>query len=161
MKLYRLNRKQILPISLEESWAFFSTPHNLERITPDWLNFSIRSPVEEMYAGMVIEYKITLPPGIPTRWVTEITHVDAPYFFVDEQRLGPYQFWHHQHRFRSVSGGVELEDIVHYSLPLGWIGRLAHFFWVNPQLQAIFHFRHQYLQQHFTPGKESMVSDES
>lgn len=154
MKIYSLTRKQFLPISLEASWAFFSTPRNLSHITPAWLDFSIRSPViEEMYAGMVVEYQITLPPGIPTTWVTEITHVREPYFFVDEQRLGPYRFWHHQHRFQEVSGGIELEDIVHYAMPLGWIGRAAHGLWVQRQLKEIFDFRFDYLQQHFLPAK--------
>lgn len=150
MKLHRLHAAQRLPISLEEAWAFFSRPENLPLITPPWLNFETTNEVgERMYAGMIITYRVRPVLGVPLRWVTEITHVDAPHYFVDEQRFGPYRFWHHQHFFRPVPGGVEVEDLVHYALPLGPLGRAAHPLTVQPQLQEIFDFRRTALTERF------------
>ncbi|MBF0289485.1 MAG: SRPBCC family protein [SAR324 cluster bacterium] len=150
MKLYRLERTQELGTNLEETWKFFSNPYNLERITPHDMNFQIlSSPPKTIHSGLIIEYRITLPPGIPISWVTEIKHVEAPYRFVDEQRFGPYRFWYHEHRFQPSQNGTIMVDMVSYQMPLGWLGRLIHFLSVHDQLHRIFNFRFDYLQHHF------------
>ncbi|GIV60535.1 MAG: SRPBCC domain-containing protein [Rhodothermaceae bacterium] len=150
MKLYRLQALQRLPLSLDDAWAFFSRPENLRAITPPWLDFRItNTPPEVMYAGAIITYTVRPLLGVPVRWVTEITHLHAPHFFVDEQRFGPYRFWHHQHHFRPVEGGVEVEDLVHYGLPLGPLGTLAHALLVRRQLAAIFAYRRGALESRF------------
>ena len=142
MKLYSLKTRQIVPISLEEAWDFFSSPENLSRITPEHMNFHILSNLpEKIYPGMIIEYKVTPFKPFTTGWVTEITQAKAPQFFIDEQRFGPYAFWHHQHHFKQVPGGTEVIDIVHYGLPLGFLGRFAHWLFVKRQLNAIFDYR--------------------
>jgi ligand-binding SRPBCC domain-containing protein len=151
MKLYQLTRKQVLPITLEEAWPFFSTPTNLEQITPAFLNFHITSKVpEEIYPGLIITYRIAAVAGVPMTWVTEIKHVVRLRQFVDEQRLGPYRFWHHLHRFREVEGGVEMEDIVHYVMPWGIFGRLIHAVFIGSRLHRIFDFRRDYLEGYFS-----------
>lgn len=148
MRVYCLRRRQVLPISLEQAWLFFSTPHHLEEITPAFLRFWITSEVpEEIYSGLIITYRIAAVAGIPMNWVTEIKHVQAPTQFTDEQRLGPFRFWHHQHRFREVEGGIEMEDIVHYVMPFGWLGRLVHTLFIRTRLEAIFDFRRDHLAQ--------------
>lgn len=150
MKLHRLHRKQRLPVSSEEAWAFFADPQNLPLITPPWLDFQLTSAVpERMHPGLILTYTIRPFLGFKVRWVTEITHVDTPHFFVDEQRFGPYRFWHHQHHFRDVKGGVEVEDIVHYALPLGPLGTLMHRFVVGGRLEEIFSYRREVLSQRF------------
>ena len=150
MVLHTLRRKQVLPITLEEAWPFFSTPRNLEQITPAFLRFQIVSEIPDaIYDGLVIAYRIRAVAGLPMAWVTEIKHVERLAQFVDEQRLGPYRFWHHLHRFRAVAGGVEMEDVVHYAMPWGWLGELAHAAFVRARLQAIFDFRRDYLQNYF------------
>lgn len=150
MSLYQLHQKQFLPISLEEAWDFFSRPQNLEQITPPWLKFQIlREVPPKMYAGMIVEYKIRDATGLPMSWVTEITQVNEPYLFIDEQRFGPYKFWHHQHFFREVEGGIEAEDIVHYKMPFGPIGTLVHAVYVKRQLQQIFEFRKAFLEEKY------------
>ncbi|MEF3254071.1 MAG: SRPBCC family protein, partial [Deferribacterales bacterium] len=118
MKLLTLKRVQNIKGEIYKIWDFFSSPLNLSKITPEWLNFVVVSPVSsKMYSGMVIEYRVSPILNIPIKWITEITHVEEPYFFVDEQRFGPYKFWHHQHIFKEVDGGVEMTDLVHYILP--------------------------------------------
>ena len=99
MKVYTISRKQFLPITLMEAWDFFSTPRNLAKITPEQMGFNILyvSGGEKTYAGQIICYKIQVMPAIKMNWVTEITHVNEPNYFVDEQRFGPYALWHHQH----------------------------------------------------------------
>ena len=150
MKLYRLERRQILPISLEKAWAFFSDPHNLQQITPVWLDFKITHPISgKMYPGMIIRYRLKTLFQIPTTWITEITHVDAPYFFVDEMRLGPYRLWHHQHRFIEQTGGIEMQDTVHYALKFGWFGQILHNMLIRTKLMEIFDYRHAALDTIF------------
>ncbi|WP_246186114.1 SRPBCC family protein [Phnomibacter ginsenosidimutans] len=144
-KVYSLKTVQYMPISLEQAWDFFSKPDNLKDITPNNLGFVIRSKHHgpRMYAGQVIEYTVSPVLGIPLYWMTEITHVQDKQFFVDEQRFGPYSLWHHQHHFEAVEGGVKMTDIVHYKLPLWWLGDLANLLFVKAQLRQIFSFRFQ------------------
>lgn len=150
MKLYLLKEKQFLPISLSEAWDFFSNPRNLAKITPESMGFEILSDLpERMREGMIIEYFIRPLPGIKMRWVTEITHTDEPEFFIDEQRFGPYRFWHHQHLFEKTEGGIIMTDLVHYALPYGVFGRLAHSIFVKNQLNKIFRFRKKVLAEKF------------
>ncbi|MDO9309363.1 MAG: SRPBCC family protein [Deltaproteobacteria bacterium] len=150
MKPYTLERRQILPVSLEEAWSFFSNPVNLVKITPPDMDFRITSPpCEETYAGQIITYTVRPLMRVEVSWTTEITHVERPNFFVDEQRFGPYRFWHHQHRFSQVAGGVEMHDLVHYLLHhdhlVGLINRLI----VAPRLRRIFDYRSRKLQELF------------
>ena len=153
MKVYKLHRALQLPISLEQSWAFFSDPQNLQRITPPDLGFDIRTDVSNgMPPGMLISYALRLPTGNRVTWVSEIKHVDPPYGFVDEQRLGPYRFWSHEHRVAAHGQGVEATDTVHYALPFGPLGRLAHELFVGNQLRKIFDYRARALLEHFDGG---------
>lgn len=148
MKLHRLDALQKLPISIQEAWDYFADPHNLSRITPAWMGFEVTSPPQErMYAGMIITYRVRPLLGVAVRWITEITHVDEPRRFVDEQRFGPYRFWHHQHHFREIPGGVEAADIVHYALPPG--GGAVRRALVAPRLREIFAFRKEALERTF------------
>ena len=102
-----------------------------------------------MYPGQIIRYRVSLAPFISTTWVTEITHVSEPNYFVDDQRFGPYALWHHQHHFKEVSDGVEMTDEINYAIPYGPLGRLANWLFVERQLNAIFDFRFNVLQQFF------------
>lgn len=150
MKLERLSSSCVLPIGPAEAWEFFSDPRNLERITPPSLGIEITSDLPpRMHPGMIVAYKVRPLLGIPVRWVTEITHVREPHLFVDEQRFGPYRFWHHQHHFREVEEGVEVSDLVHYALPLGPLGRLLGGGTVRRQLGEIFAFRKAFLEETF------------
>ena len=98
-----------------------------------------------MYAGQIIKYHVNVLPAIKVFWATEITHVNEPHYFVDEQRVGPYHMWHHQHRFTEVPGGVEMEDEINYAIPMGPLGRIAHAVFVKKQLNTIFDYRYQVL----------------
>src|SRR5579871_2125627 len=113
-------------MTLEEAWSFFSDPNNLSTITPGNLRFEAVYPLPHViYPGLVLVYRLRPMFNIPTTWVTEITHVREPSLFVDEQRMGPYRLWHHEHHFRAIEGGVEIEDLVHYALPFGPLGLIA------------------------------------
>jgi len=150
--LHRLERTLVLPIELDEAWAFFSDPRNLARITPPDLGFRVTSELpERMYEGLFISYQIAPLLGAPMRWVTEITHIDEGVMFVDEQRMGPYRLWHHEHWFRAVPGGVEMRDIVHYALPFGAAGEVAHALLVGRQVRGIFDYRERVLERRFMP----------
>ncbi len=141
-KVYRLEAKQNLPISLDQAWEFFSSPKNLATITPDNLGFKILSGADtDMYAGQIIQYTVTPLPFFKAKWVTEIKHVEYKEFFVDEQRFGPYALWHHKHFFREIEGGVEMIDIVDYLPPMGILGRMVEPIIVRPRLKEIFEYR--------------------
>lgn len=148
--LYRLNRIQQLPTSLGTAWQFFSDPHRLAEITPPWLGFRLISEVHgKAYQGMILHYRITPVGCIPVSWISEITHLDEPHFFVDEQRFGPYRFWHHQHLFEACEYGIRMQDIVHYILPYGRVGRLALRKYVQGKLDSIFDYRAKALRRIF------------
>lgn len=147
MSIHSLKRVQVLPTTLDAAWNFFSTPANLNEITPAYMEFKIRSNSGDgnIFAGQIITYTVKPLLGIPIFWMTEITHVKDGEYFVDEQRFGPYAFWHHTHFFREVRDGVEMTDIVHYKLPFGIAGRLANTF-VKMRLENLFNHRFKVLE---------------
>jgi ligand-binding SRPBCC domain-containing protein len=150
MKLYRLHTIQDLPISKDQAWDFLSDPKNLKIITPNYMGFNILSGADrKMFPGQIIQYIVTPVAGIPTKWVTEITHVKEGEYFVDEQRFGPYALWHHKHFIKSIPGGVRMEDIVDYKLRFGVLGQLVHPILVKPKLKEIFEYRKQKLIELF------------
>ena len=151
MRIYNLTQKQFLPISIAEAWAFFSTPKNLAKITPEHMGFKILyiSGGDKAYAGQLIRYHVSVLPGIKMHWVTEITQVKEPLHFIDEQRFGPYALWHHQHHFKEVLGGVEMTDEVNYAIGWGPLGWLAHLLFVGREVNRIFEHRYAVLEQYF------------
>ncbi len=150
MKIYTKRSVQNLPISLNEAWDFLSDPKNLKTITPDYMGFIIESGADRpMFPGQIIQYIVTPVMGIKTKWVTEITHVHDKQYFVDEQRYGPYALWHHKHFIKEIPGGVEMEDIIDYKVPMGWIGQLVHPIIVKPKLDEIFEYRRKKLIELF------------
>ncbi len=152
MKVKRKSWTQFIPRPLDEVWAFFSRPENLNAITPPDMSFEILSDIQkvEMYQGMIIQYKISPFLGIKMDWVTEITHIVDGRYFIDEQRFGPYALWHHQHHFEAVDGGVQMEDILHYKVPYGPIGTAADIIFVGQKIDAIFQYRRTAIDQRFT-----------
>ncbi len=151
MKIYTLKITQKLPVSIAEAWSFFSDPSNLEKITPTDMGFEVLEDYqgEAMYAGQVINYIVRPLFGISMRWTTEITHVQEPNYFVDEQRFGPYAFWHHKHMFKEIPGGVEMTDFLHYGIPYGCLGRIANAILVKNKLKEIFDYRRTILEERF------------
>lgn len=146
MKIYQINTKQNLPISVKEAWEFLSSPNNLAEITPKYMNFKILSGADKsIFAGQIIQYKVTPVLGITLKWVTEITHVKQNEYFVDEQRFGPYSLWHHKHFIKEIDGGIEMEDIVDYKIPFGFLGQIAHSLFIEKKLRQIFNYREKKL----------------
>jgi ligand-binding SRPBCC domain-containing protein len=141
---------QKLPITLEKAWSFFSNPYNLREITPPQMNFQIQHTLpEKVYEGMFIGYKVSPLAGIPMEWVTEITHVKEPYFFIDEQRKGPYEIWHHEHHFEEIENGILMTDKLYYSLPFGFLGRAVNRLVVRNKVLDIFGYRKKVLENLF------------
>lgn len=151
MSVYRIYEEMVLPASLNEVWDFISRPENLKEITPPYMGFHITTPdlPSVMYAGMIISYRVSPIAGIPMKWVTEITHIQPGSYFVDEQRIGPYSMWHHEHFVEATEHGVKMTDIVTYKLPLGVLGSLGHRLLIRRQLQGIFRYRRQKLEETF------------
>lgn len=148
-KVYQLRTIQRFPMTIDDTWDFFSRPENLKDITPRHLRLTVISDgyAGNMYAGQIIEYRLRPFLGATVYWMTEITHVEEKKFFVDEQRYGPYSFWHHQHHFNVIEGGVEMIDVIHYKIPFWFIGDLANKLFVHSQLSEIFSFRYKVLEQ--------------
>ena len=151
MAFYQLEEKQILPASVDEIWEFISSPGNLKDITPPYMGFEItgKNLPEKMYPGMIIGYKVSPILGIKMNWVTEITHVKEKEYFVDEQRIGPYAMWHHQHKIIPVETGVLMTDIVTYKPPLGILGKISNQLVITKQLKNIFDYRKAALEKKF------------
>ncbi|WP_445747881.1 SRPBCC family protein [Polaribacter sp.] len=150
MKIYTVHKKQQLPITVDEAWKFLSNPRNLKIITPSYMSFDIISGAEKpMFAGQIIQYLVTPILGIKTKWVSEITHFQEKKYFVDVQLYGPYALWHHKHFIHEIEGGIELEDIIDYKVPLGILGQMVHPFLVKPKLEEIFQYRQQKMTEIF------------
>ena len=155
MKIYTFHRKQKLPITLNEAWEFLSNPRNLSTLTPKEMNFTIISNDNKpMYAGQVIQYSVTPIARIKAKWISEITHLVDGKYFVDLQLYGPYAFWHHKHFIHEIDGGVEMEDIIDYKVPLGILGQIVHPFLVKPKLEEIFKYRQEKLIEIFGEYKK-------
>jgi ligand-binding SRPBCC domain-containing protein len=145
MAFYQIVKKQKVNASIDEIWDFISSPANLKEITPDYMGFDITSKAlqEKMYPGMIITYVVTPVLGIKTDWMTEITQVREKEFFIDEQRIGPYSLWHHQHHIEPIENGVLMTDIVTYAPPFGFLGAIANTLMIKGKLKEIFDFRFQ------------------
>lgn len=151
MGFYTLEQSQKIPASINEVWDFISSPRNLKKITPDYMGFNITNNFndEKMFPGMIITYKVSPILGLKLNWVTEITHVKDFEYFVDEQRIGPYKLWHHQHKIIPIDGGVLMTDIVTYQPPLGFIGSIANALIIKKQLKEIFDYRYIAIENRF------------
>ncbi|MDF2190696.1 SRPBCC family protein [Paraflavitalea sp. CAU 1676] len=151
MSVHTIRSVQLIPISPATAWEFFSSPHNLQAITPGDVHFRIISTLHgnRIYPGQIIEYRIKPFWGIEWYWMTEITHVEEGKYFADEQRYGPYSLWHHQHHFRDVPGGLEMTDIVHYKVRGGWMGDMLVGWLVKKKLRQIFDFRYKKIEELF------------
>jgi ligand-binding SRPBCC domain-containing protein len=151
MAIYKMIRKQVIPADIASLWDFFKDPSNLTEITPSYMNFVIKTmdTSDDIYAGQMITYSVAPIAKIPLFWMTEITAVEKHQYFIDEQRRGPYKMWHHQHHFTTTEKGVEMTDIVHYELPLGILGQLAHWLFVKRQLNQIFNYRYHKIEALF------------
>jgi ligand-binding SRPBCC domain-containing protein len=148
--IYEIHTRQKLPISKQEAWDFLSDPKNLQEIMPDEMGFEIMSGADrKMFTGQLLQYKVTPLPGFKTNWVTEITHVEKPDYFVDIQLYGPYALWHHKHFIHEIEGGVEIEDLVHYKIPFRILGRMMHPILVKPKLNEIFKAREAKMVEKF------------
>lgn len=154
--IYTIKTKQFLRANIDTVWKFMSSPKNLAKITPSYMGFHILTDEEDIktaYSGQIIEYTVSPVLGIKMYWLTEITHLVEKKYFVDEQRFGPYSFWHHQHFIKEVEGGVEMIDIVHYKLPFGILGRIANALFVKKQLSEIFNYRYEKLEELYNNKK--------
>lgn len=142
---YQFTQTLKIPANIDVVWDFVSCPGNLKDITPSYMGFRVTSnnAHEKMYAGMIITYIVKPVLSIPLNWVTEISQVKEKEYFVDEQRMGPYALWHHQHKFEVVDGGVLMTDIVTYVPPFGFIGAIANALLIRRQLNKIFQYRTQ------------------
>ncbi len=151
MPVHYLQQNQKIPAPLETVWYFFADPKNLAILTPDYLNLRYTNELygEKMYPGQVITYKIKPVFGIEIFWMTEITHVETGKYFVDEQRVGPYSLWHHQHHFKEIGGGVEMTDIIHYKNPFGPLGLCVNSLFVRKKLEGIFKYRRKKIEERF------------
>jgi ligand-binding SRPBCC domain-containing protein len=148
--LYTIEIQQNIPATQETVWDFISSPRNLKLITPEDLGFEVTSiPAEKMYAGMLIKYSVKPLFGIKMRWVTEISHIKEPEYFIDRQYWGPYKRWHHKHELKAIEGGVLMTDIINYIPPFWLLGSLANFLFIRKRLDEILRYRQMKLEEIF------------
>ena len=147
MAVHRLERRQYLEHPLGEVFEFFAAARNLQRITPPWLSFEVLSPEPvEMAVGVLIDYRLTLH-GVPLGWTSQIEVWEPGRQFVDRALRGPFALWHHRHRFSAAGEGTIVADEVHYALPFGALGELAHPLFVARDLDRIFAQRHEAVER--------------
>ncbi len=151
MAFYQFKAKQIIPGDIDQVWNYISSPNNLKEITPEYMGFEVTSEdmPEKMYPGMIISYRVSPFWGIKLKWVTEITHVKEKEYFIDEQRIGPYAMWHHQHKIEKIDSAVLMTDIVSYQPPFLFLGAIVNSMIIEKQLNEIFDFRRKALEKVF------------
>lgn len=150
MKIYQLYYRQSLKMSQAEAWDFFTSPHHLNTITPDFFNITPTSNVpEQIYSGLLISYDMKAVFGLTMPWLSEISHCNKPDYFIYEQRIGPFKFWSHEVRLTKTEGGIIIEDIVFYTMPFGFIGTMFHKLLIADKLAKIFQTRSNYLKLHW------------
>jgi ligand-binding SRPBCC domain-containing protein len=157
--IFTLHREQIIPATIERVWAYFATPFNLNEMTPTDMAFEfVHGGDEPMYAGQIIAYKVTILPGMRVNWLTQITHVEPERRFIDEQRVGPYHLWIHEHIFEPFRNGVRMTDHVTYAMPFGPLGDLIHALYIRHRLEHIFNFRSEKVNALFSRSLETHSS---
>ncbi|MEN8775062.1 MAG: SRPBCC family protein [Akkermansiaceae bacterium] len=150
MKVHSLSQEQTIPISIKEAWSFFSSPKNLEAMTPPDMGFKIVSlPSETLYEGEIIQYSVKALPGIWIPWISEIKSLHEGESFVDDQISGPFKFWHHRHSFEEIDGGTIVKDLIHYTVGFGVFGEIARALVVKKQLAKMFEHRRVVLEEKF------------
>ena len=156
MPYTQIIREQLIKTDINTLWKFISSPKNLEKITPRSMKFHITSNNEDekMYAGMIISYKVTPLLKLPLKWVTEITHVKEQEFFVDEQRVGPYKMWHHEHIFKLQKNGILMKDIITYIPPFGFLGRVVNYLFIQRKINEIFDYRKKMIEKIFNSSSK-------
>ena len=147
MQIHQLYRRQELRMTVQQAWEFFSSPHNLNDITPPFFHVEITSKVpDKIYAGLMISYRMKAVFGLPMAWLSEVCHCDELKRFVYQQRVGPFKFWSHEVCLTEIEGGIMLEDIMFYAMPFGWLGEFLHRWLIADKLKQIFDTRRDYLQ---------------
>lgn len=151
MAFYQFQKEQLVNTSIDTLWDFISSPQNLKKITPKHMGFNILNAnlPDKIFEGMIIRYTVRPLLRIPVLWVTEITHVQEKAYFVDEQRVGPFSLWNHQHVLVPTENGVLMKDIISYKPPLGFLGSIANFLFIKRNLKTIFDYRAVVLEQLF------------
>ena len=149
--LYTLYAKQIVDKEIDFLWDFFSKPSNLNKLTPEDVQFKIISgKSDDFYAGKIISYKIKPFKLVTLNWITEISQVKEGSYFIDNQISGPYKMWHHEHHFKSNNDGTtEIIDKVKYKLPFYILGRISHKIFIKRKLIKIFNFRQKKINELF------------
>ncbi|MFO8036023.1 MAG: SRPBCC family protein [Anaerolineales bacterium] len=149
--MYTLEEEQVIDTSLQRAWDFIRDPQNLNRITPEDMQFEVLQDLPpEMYEGLLIKYRVRIPFFGKQIWVSELKHIQHKRSFVDEQRVGPYKFWYHYHEITEVDEGVKFTDRVSYQMPFGILGKWVHHFLVKRLLQQIFTYRREALEKIFS-----------
>tara|TARA_X000000368_G_scaffold10460_1_gene8364 strand:+ start:46 stop:531 length:486 start_codon:yes stop_codon:yes gene_type:complete len=161
MAYTQIIREQLVKTNIDDLWSFISSPKNLQKITPKDMGFIITSKNKEeiMYPGMIISYKVTPILSIPLSWITEITQVKENKFFVDEQRVGPYKMWHHEHIFKVQDNGVLMKDIITYIPPFGILGKLANYLFINKKVNEIFDFRSKVIEEIYNTSNKDCCTN--
>jgi len=153
MSIYKLERKQVVNASINDCWDFFSSPKNLAVITPESMKFNIIDFDDKpIYNGMIIGYTVSPVKFCKLKWLTEITEVQKPNCFIDNQLLGPYKIWHHKHFFRELESGTEIVDVVHYVLPFAPLSNFMNLF-IKKKLDFIFDYRTKKIEEIFNNKK--------
>ncbi len=151
MAIYQFKATQKIHADFQEVWKFISDPRNLALITPPSMDFKvITEKTNHMYEGLMIAYTVKPLLGIKVNWLTEITHVKDHYYFVDEQRVGPYKIWHHEHFIYQDGEDVIMEDLITYCPPFGLLGKLANQLVIKKKLNEIFEFRRTAVEHYFS-----------
>ena len=85
--------------------------------------------------------------GVPVKWKSLITNWQQTAEFTDLQLKGPYAKWYHRHLFKSIAGGVLIEDKVAYRLPLSRFGNNILHWLILKDIKNIFSYSSERIEK--------------
>ncbi len=158
MKVFQYKTEQFLPIEMDQAWAFFSSPANLAVLTPKEMGFTVLTKLDkDIHNQMIIDYTVKPLLNVPLHWRTQIIDVKEKLEFTDIQLKGPFKLWKHLHQFIQQENGILIKDEVHYVLPFGFIGEIAHSLIVKKRIDGIFSYRKKVLDNLFVTNSLGAV----
>lgn len=126
---------------VSDLFDFHLDTNNLTYITPSDTKVELLTKDFKPIQSQILKIKST-KYFIPMYWEVKIEKIDNPNLLVDLALKSPFAFWEHKHIFIKHGNMSELKDVITYSLPFGFIGKIFNFL-IKKDIEKMFNYRHK------------------
>lgn len=98
--------------------------------------------------------------GVPLELTSEVTGIDRPTWFRDEQVDGPFAEMVHDHRFERASNVTMMTDEFRFASPLGRLGTAVDTLFLRSYVEWLLRGRADYLKELAESGEAAARFDE-